>query len=457
MKTYKREKRRHWLIYGIFMAVLLGYLGLSIFFMERFFPGSRINGVDCGWKTPEETEELLLAQADTTELTLLERGGAKEVVSMADLGGKYQIRHQVELAKRKQNGFLWPAVLMYRYSYSVVLDTVFEQTTFESALRELNCMKEQTAPENARVVFTDTGYQVQKESLGNTLVEERFFRAVEKAFSSMKKELDLDAAGCYLEPERYSDSKEIQKVTDQLDLWLASQITYEIGEEPQVIGVEQLQEWIDLSENTAQLRPEAIRAYIDHLADTYDAESTKRVFYGTLQGRVVLTDKKHKWYIDREKETQALLACIQEGGTICREPYYLVPAGSYMGSEIGDTYVEVDMTAQRLWVYENGQMVIETDVVTGNVKRGNSTPGILAYVYAKQKDRILRGEGYASYVKYWMPFYRGYGLHDANWRASFGGEIYKTNGSHGCVNIPRDIMAQIYDVVEKGTPVVTYY
>ena len=82
----------------------------------------------------------------------------------------------------------------------------------------------------------------------------------------------------------------------------------------------------------------------------------------------------------------------------------------------------------------------------------------LAY---KERDVTLRGgegdEEYESDVKYWMAFYEGQGLHDASWRSSFGGNIYKHNGSHGCVNIPLDKAEALYDMVEVGTPVVMFY
>lgn len=457
MRTQKSRKKRHRFLYGIFMAALLGYLGLSVFFMERFFPGTRINDQDCGWMTVEEAETKLLSQAKMAPLTLLERGGETEIVAMEELGGHFEVYHQVDRIKRSQNGFLWPRMLMRQDCYAVTLEAVFDEAAFGEGVDQLNCMQEQKAPENAQIRFTDTGYEVQKEIEGNTLDMEIFSEAIRRAFSNLETELDLEETGCYEEPLIRADSPGFQKITEQLDLWLSAQITYEIGEEPQVIEVSQLQEWITLSEEGAKLQTEAIEAYVDALADAYDGETTKRVFYSTLQGRKVLTDKKHKWNIDREKEKEALFTCIQEGGRIQREPYYQVPSGSYMGSEIGDTYVEVDMTAQHLWIYRDGQLVLETDVVTGNTGRGTGTPGILAYIYAKQRNRTLRGDGYASFVKYWVPFYRGYGLHDANWRGSFGGEIYKTNGSHGCVNIPPAVMPEVYENVELGMPVITYY
>ena len=68
----------------------------------------------------------------------------------------------------------------------------------------------------------------------------------------------------------------------------------------------------------------------------------------------------------------------------------------------------------------------------------------------------MTGETYATPVKYWMPFNGNIGMHDASWRKEFGGEIYRTNGSHGCINLPEEIAETIYGYVEQGFPVVCY-
>jgi lipoprotein-anchoring transpeptidase ErfK/SrfK len=126
-------------------------------------------------------------------------------------------------------------------------------------------------------------------------------------------------------------------------------------------------------------------------------------------------------------------------------------------NDIGGTYIEVDMTMQKLYGYKDGEKVIETDIVTGNMRRNWDTPAGVNYVYAKQKKRILRGANYATPVDYWMPVVGNIGLHDANWRSEFGGEIYQTDGSHGCVNIPPEVMPIIYETYEVGTPVIMFY
>ena len=101
--------------------------------------------------------------------------------------------------------------------------------------------------------------------------------------------------------------------------------------------------------------------------------------------------------------------------------------------------------------------MFETDVVTGCIGKRMGTPEGIYSVYSMQRNRTLRGTGYASFVRYWMPVNGNIGIHDASWRNSFGGEIYKKNGSHGCINTPYEAMKKIFENVEVGIPVVMFY
>lgn len=83
-------------------------------------------------------------------------------------------------------------------------------------------------------------------------------------------------------------------------------------------------------------------------------------------------------------------------------------------------------------------------------------PGVFGLSY-KTTNAVLRGAGYQTPVNYWMPFYGNYGMHDATWRSEFGGSIYIADGSHGCINLPLDMAAQIYQYVSAGFPVICYY
>ena len=94
--------------------------------------------------------------------------------------------------------------------------------------------------------------------------------------------------------------------------------------------------------------------------------------------------------------------------------------------------------------------------VSGNESNGNATRlGMMRLKY-KQKDAVLRGDDYETPVSYWMPFDGNIGMHDATWRSKFGGEIYKTAGSHGCVNLPLSAAKTIFENIQAGDPVIVY-
>ena len=116
----------------------------------------------------------------------------------------------------------------------------------------------------------------------------------------------------------------------------------------------------------------------------------------------------------------------------------------------------MDLVNQKVWLYKDGEQLLETDCVTGTFGTDRQTPGGVYSIYYKQSPDVLDGPGYSSPVEYWMPFNGGIGLHDANWRYSFGGDIFKTNGSHGCINLPLEAAKRIYETTYIGYPVVCY-
>lgn len=122
--------------------------------------------------------------------------------------------------------------------------------------------------------------------------------------------------------------------------------------------------------------------------------------------------------------------------------------------ESGETYIDIDLENQHVTYYENGMAIIETDCVSGDVDGGRATPKGTFKIETKTNGKYLTGPTWKSWVDYWMRFNGSIGLHDATWRNRFGGDIYRTSGSHGCVNIPRDKAEAIYNRVSVGTVVI---
>ena len=120
------------------------------------------------------------------------------------------------------------------------------------------------------------------------------------------------------------------------------------------------------------------------------------------------------------------------------------------------TYVDVNIEGQTMTYFQNGETMLSSPCVTGDVSKKRTTPTGIFAVSGHVKGTYLIGPTWKNWVDYWMPFYAGCGLHDATWRKNFGGEIYKTNGSHGCVNLPHDVAEQLFNMIDVGTVVIVH-
>lgn len=178
----------------------------------------------------------------------------------------------------------------------------------------------------------------------------------------------------------------------------------------------------------------------------------------TSYGKEVTIDGgDYGWWMNYDKEAEELEAMIEKGESGERTPVYYQTAASYGTPDYGTTYVEINLTAQHLFFYQDGKLMMESDFVSGNSAKGYDTPAGVYSITYKQRDATLTGENYQTPVSYWMPFNKNIGMHDANWRSSFGGTIYKTKGSHGCINMPPAKAQEMYSYVQKGTPVICYH
>ena len=206
-----------------------------------------------------------------------------------------------------------------------------------------------------------------------------------------------------------------------------------------------------------QIEKEGILSYVSNLASEYDTYNVVRE-YDTITGmKAVIPGGNYGNQINVEAETEIIYQSLLDGETeIIREPAYSQKAYYQGHDDIGPDFIEVDITNQKLYLVKDNEILIETDIVTGSVDSGWDTPELVCTVYSMSRNRVLRGPGYESPVSYWVPVYGDIGLHDASWRSKFGGEIYKKNGSHGCINIPSEVMDDIYYSIEIGYPVIIY-
>lgn len=156
--------------------------------------------------------------------------------------------------------------------------------------------------------------------------------------------------------------------------------------------------------------------------------------------------------VDYEKEIEHLVNEFESGVSETSR----MPVLSRNYNDIGDTYVEVSLSAQHLWVYDSGSVIMESDIVTGT-KGKSDTPKGVYYMSECINGKYLTGADYRVWVDKWMRLTNtGIGLHDASNRRAFGGSIYTRSGSHGCINLPVNFAYKLFDWSFVGCPVVIY-
>lgn len=178
---------------------------------------------------------------------------------------------------------------------------------------------------------------------------------------------------------------------------------------------------------------------------------------GKLTTKKMVKSGKYYYYFDSaaKAKTKAFkyhdvtIRPNKKAGAITKKQYRRASYGPYNYKK----YILIDISDQTLKYYVKGKVKLKSNVVTGG--RGCGTPTGRFKLHHKARNVNLTGPGYVSHVNYWMPFIgQSYGMHDASWRSQFGGSIYKYNGSHGCVNMPRSKVSKLYKMVPNGTRVI---
>lgn len=197
---------------------------------------------------------------------------------------------------------------------------------------------------------------------------------------------------------------------------------------------------------------QAVKRYVRGMSEQFG--STKEDFRTTHGSTVGLTVEYYGAVLDQDAMYADLLHCLENKLSGNRTAVFLSSSANNM--PYGGNYVEIDLSSQFLWLYKNGELVISTPFVSGNVSGGRRTPTGVFSIFGMYTDTYLMGPTWYDYVNYWIPFYGGIGLHDASWRDEFGGSIYMYDGSHGCINLPNYAAGVIYDNVSIGTMVIVY-
>ena len=450
------------LIIGISSVVVLlaaAYAGVGYYFHDHFYPGTVINETNFSLGTADTAEEKIKEDAEDYLLAIHDREDRVTYISGKDIDYHYESDGSIQKVMNKQNSMLWPLYISKDHSHTVNVKLTYDESKLVKLVEGMDCFKEENIekPEDAYLKYTDNGYEIVPEKKGNQPLEEQIMLDVKAVIEERQAVLKLNDSD-YMQPAVTSEDPKLQEKLQVTEKYKNMSITYEIEGSEQVLDGQTILSWLTINDDlSVTVDPDMAASYAQQLASKYNTYAATRSFVTTNGDTIKIGGGDYGWVIDKKGEAARIIEDIEKGESVTREPEYEQRAFVEGADDIGNTYIEIDYTNQHLWYYKDGSILMDSNLVSGNLNNGNGSPDGVFKIISRQSPATLVGEDYESDVTYFMPFAYNVGLHDASWRSNFGGSIYKNSGSHGCINLPYDAADTIYKNVELGTPVVAYY
>ncbi len=454
--------RKQRAVIGAAAAVVILYLAVAAYYAGHFLPKTEINGVQVDRMTAAEAEKALQGAIEPYTLTVKGPLDKTEQISGEGLDMQVTGAPGVKTCLKKQNALLWIAGAMRKSAYTVDLTVACNEEALAQRMSGLAMLDEEAMyePVNAKLnIRSDGTCEIVPEKEGTELNREEAEKAIRAAVGAGHKSLDLDP---YItKPEKRAGDENLVSRAEAWNGYLkAAGLTYRVCGHDITLDGKRIASLLEDDGETVSVSRSQVANMVAAWKDQYDTYS-RSFELTTYEGLTETIDPNgdYGYELNDEEALEDIISRISKGDNGSYELTYWHKPMFDTNNGLGGTYVEIDLRQQHMWVWKDGDVVVDTDIVSGLPVWGRVTYMGCFAVKKKENDVTLGDievEGYSTVVKYWLPFNGGEGLHDAEWRESFGGDIWKYAGSHGCINVPADVMPLVFENVEIGEAVVIY-
>ena len=483
------KKKALWIAFGSIAGILLiAYIAGFVYFSGHYYQDVTINGINVSGMNKEIAKQTLDAFYQNYVLTLETIDGDEIAIDGNDVSMQITLHDEFDSCFKQQKVYLWFVNMFGKYEFQVGADTVWDESALNDIFDSMKILKKKnmTAPEDAYVGVEDGKFAIIKEVMGTTIHVAKFKETVENGLSNVMSVVVLKDADCYSLPSVYSTDESLQKDLEAKNAFAAIEIKLQLDDLTVEPGMELYDAVLEKKNDSYEVSEKLVEKYVESLAEEYDTLGKERTITTSFDDKVIkMSGTAFGYEMNQEETADALYSALKAGKSTTVEAVFNKKGYTLKGeNDIGDTYIEVNLSEQKVIAYKNGEKVAEGDCVSGNESAGNGTCTGLYAIQNKLSPTVLRGEKkavtktvtkkkkgkkvkvtkttyeyeYESPVTFWMQFNGGIGLHDAaGWRSTYGGSIYYYNGSHGCVNLPYDLAETLYKNFEIGDPVIVYF
>lgn len=469
---YKKKKTMKLVAFLVAM-ILIVFGGVAVYFVgvfkykNVFAPNTKINEVDVSGMTVDEAKDAIYKSDSSYNLTMNFKNGV-ETLKVGDGGLDIIYENDLQEFLDSQDSFQWILNIGAAYDYEAKYKLSYTEEGIKgylSTLSELDSAN-MTPSKNAVITMKDGKVSVEADEEGTELDKEKVYNLVLNAIADGSTVIDIKEHGCYVGAQMSMNSKVIKRAEENAERYLSIKASYyDEGETILTISSEDLCSMGYLNEDgEIEIDKNKVVEYVNSISANFEDKygGSKVVSFKNHEGKEKEVKAKGSYlYFDADTEAEELYENLCSMKDFERVPAYTTDdVTSGYNVKVDDTYLEIDLGEQHVYLYKNGKAVFDTPCVSGCVAWNTKTPAGLYKMGPLERNARLVGENkaYDTRVAYWMPFIgQGIGLHDAPWKYQFGGDIYKTDGSHGCINLSSEAAETLYGLVYQGIPVVVYY
>ena len=448
---------------ALFIVIAVIYLGVAVFYQYHFLPGTTINGKDYSNQSIDDVKVSIQDDIRTYYLKIIERNGSVEHIAAADVDLQVSIDGDLSKLKEAQNHFLW--FISPSEDAKLEVTVTYDEVKLDYAISNLKCLNDEyinsgIAPE---LTYNGMEFTMTEAIPGNEIDKELTKQYIKEAVKNMNSVLNLETKGCYLQALDTDADTKTQEALDKLNNYLDVVITLTFGDETEVIDRTNIYKWLSVDvDNNIVFDKDAIIEYVDSFAKKYETMGQTREFQTSFGETIRVNGGDYGWWLNRTAEAEAIIRDIENLNSCTREANYLQVAGAHGDSDIGTTYIEVDLYAQHLYAYKEGELIVDCPIVSGDPINGKKTPtGLYNMRFMFTNYDFVRGS-FKKTLKYWMVFYgntveTNIGIASCDWLTSFGGSVYKTAGSLGSIYVDEENAKTLYmQLPGKDFPVIIY-
>lgn len=452
----KIKKRTIAALAAIAAVIIIYFLAAYGYYGNKFLPSTIINGELCSGKTPDEVSDIMAEKVLDYHLSIKYNDITVDELYGRDIDLEFgDLDKALEEICHKQNKLSWLKCLFIKpeainttkgLTYNAA---VLNRFINSSLVLSMTGTKES---EDAKLEYSENKFIIIPEVQGDRIDHTAFSARVTGAVTSLDPELNINTDDCFIKPVLTADNKNLIMSCKEANKLIKDTLTLNVTDDVFEIPADIKAQWLCVDGlGNLMFDNTAFSKYMDKLDKSYSTNTEVRQFKTFHGDEVTVTGGDYGTGVAREN-----LSSDMESAMLNNGDDYVIVEFEVFQKDIGDSYIEVDLSNQMLWMYVEGELILSTPVITGRDDREHLTSEGVYRLKSKKTDDSVIEKGESHTVKYFMAVNGNMGICDADWKNLFGGQIYKTEGSDGSVYVIEESAKTIYENCYENMPVIYY-